>query len=175
MESESEETIALQSLTLENQSLEVTVQSADENADQTQVEEITESLARVEEGIAGSGRQPEPKTPRTGGPSPAEGGSTKLPSWNKLKTLAVFLLFRVVLPACDVVTDFLTGFLLCERGHIWWGVVTLVLIFCPFLAGMVKYLVKKKWPHYFEDPDAWHKTKLNKEASWLLPLVQPFV
>ncbi len=175
MESESEETIALQIVTLENQTLEATVQSADENADQTQGEEIAESLARVEDGIVGAGRHQTSETLAASGPSSALGGSAKLPSWNKFKTLTVFLLFRVVLPACDVVTDFLTGFSLCQRGHIWWGNVTLVLIFCPFLAGMVKYLVKKKWPHYFEDPDAWHKTKLNEEASWLLPLVQPFV
>ncbi len=153
---------------LKNQTFETTMQSAGENADLIQGEDMSKSLTRVEDGIVGAGRHQTPETP-------AAERSAKLPSWNAVKTLAIFLLFRVVLPACDVVTDLATGFSLCQRGHIRWGVVTLVLIFCPFLAGLVKYLVKKMWPYYFEDPDALHKTKFTKEAAWLLPLVQPFV
>ncbi len=168
MAAESEETIIpLQNVPTKNQTLKAMTQSADH--------QIQESLEGAEEGIAGEGRHQAPKTPTAGGPSPVASGSNKLPSWNAFKTLAVFLLFRVVLPACDVVTDFLTGFSLWQRGHIRWGVVTLVLVFCPFLAGLVKYFVKKMWPYYFEDPDARHGTKITEDAVWLLPLVQPFV
>ncbi len=168
MEAESEEIIALQNVTLESQTLKETIQSADENVDEKQREEITESLARVEEGIAGSGQQ---KTPK----KPAAARCAKLPSWNSFKTLAVFLLFRVILPSSDVVTDLATGFSLCQRGHLWWGNVTVFLIYCPFLAGLIKYLVKKKWPFYFDDPIARHDSKLTEDTGWLLPLVQPLV
>ncbi len=164
MEAQSEETVPLQSVTLEKQTLEEMIQSGDENADQRKEGDLNKSLTTVEEGMAGAGQKQAPKTP-------AADGSAKLPSWNKFKTLVVFLLFRVILPSCDVITDIVTGISLCQRGHFRWGFATLVLIFCPFLAGLVQYFVKEKWPNYFRD----RGSSVVKEAVWLLPLVQPFV
>ncbi len=66
--------------------------------------------------------------------------------WKNVKNrkwlLSSFLLFKVLLPMTDLITDTLTGITLLLRGHKMWGLCTMTLPFVPFIVGLLMHLVR---------------------------------
>jgi hypothetical protein len=62
-------------------------------------------------------------------------------TFQRVKILAIPLFFSVALVAADIISDIVTAERLVSRGHLWWGWLTGLLTFAPFLGRLVLYLV----------------------------------
>ena len=86
--------------------------------------------------------------------------------------LTRFFVFKFALGLADTVTDILTALSFFQRGHIYWGCLTLAIVMVPFLARLALFISSEIGSKRDPTQNLVKKEHL-KDIFWHFPLFSP--